>query len=142
MPQPFKTGIDGHQRRHHLNTVSTRPLTAVNFAGDLVQVIAHPGKLAQQNRIDGRQPRRPRRPGIETGLPHPRRQLFSVAAFKQLLMLILRDPHGQHLVAFCTQTASGEKYLGGELTQLPERNTACLWASAGSRQARPGASGR
>jgi hypothetical protein len=49
MPQPFQTGIDRHQRCHDLHPVMTGT-TGVHFPGDLVQVIAHAGKLTQQRR--------------------------------------------------------------------------------------------
>jgi hypothetical protein len=34
------------------------------------------------------------------GLPHPRCQLPAVAALKQPPVLVLRHPHGEHLVPF------------------------------------------
>lgn len=52
MPQPLKSGIDGHQRRNNLHPVMAGTPAGVNTAGYLVQVIAHAGKLAQQRRRD------------------------------------------------------------------------------------------
>jgi hypothetical protein len=51
VPQPLKSGIDGHQRRHNLHPVMPVPPPALT-GGHLVQVIAHAGKLAQQRRRD------------------------------------------------------------------------------------------
>jgi hypothetical protein len=41
-----------------------------------------------------------RRLFVQAGLPHPRRQLPAVAALEQPPVLVLRHPHGEHLVPF------------------------------------------
>jgi hypothetical protein len=119
MPQPFQTGIDRHQRCHDLHPVMTGT-TGVHFPGDLVQVIAHAGKLTQQRRRNrGSLPARVgfssrsgagRARGAQRVSSHrqrlarsPTRQLFSVAPLKQPPVFVFRHPHREHLVAFICQ---------------------------------------
>ena len=104
MPQPFQTGIDRHQRCHDLHPVMTGT-TGVHFPGDLVQVIAHAGKLTQQRGRNRGKPAGACRFLIKAGLAHPRRQLFSVAPLKQPPVFVFRHPHREHLVAFVCQSS-------------------------------------
>ena len=102
MPQPLQSRVDCHQCGHNLHPVMTGT-TGVHFPGDLVQVIAHAGKLTQQRRRNRGKPAGACRFLIKAGLAHPRRQLFSVAPLKQPPMFVFRHPHREHLVAFICQ---------------------------------------
>jgi hypothetical protein len=41
-----------------------------------------------------------RRLFVQAGLPHPGRELFTVAAFQQTAVLIFGHPHREHFAAF------------------------------------------
>ncbi len=70
--------------------------TGIHFPGDLVQVVPHTGKLAQQRRRYRRQSAGTRRLLIEAGLTHPRRQLPAVAPLEQPPVFVFRHPHREH----------------------------------------------
>ena len=104
MPQPLKSGIDGHQSGHHLHTVMAAPATGIHPTRYLVQVVPHSGKLAQQRR---------RKCGkfagaggllVQARLAYPRRELFAVAAFQQSPVLVFSHPQGEHFGAFLGQS--------------------------------------
>jgi hypothetical protein len=58
MPQPLQSRVDCHQGGHDLHPIMTGT-TGIHFPGDLVQVVTHTGKLAQQRGdIDGSLPAR------------------------------------------------------------------------------------
>lgn len=100
MAQLLEAGIDRHQRGHNLHPVLAGTAAGVNPAGYLVQVIAHAGKLAQQHRRDRGKFAGAGRLLTEARLTHPGRQLLAVAALEQPAVLVLRHPHGEHLVPF------------------------------------------
>ena len=92
MPQPFESGIDGHQRGDNLHAVVPAAATGVNLPGNLVKVVTHAGKLAKQRRRD-----RGKFAGaggllIQARLPYPGCELLTVAALQQTPVLILGNP--------------------------------------------------
>lgn len=103
MPQPLQSRVDCHQGGHNLHPVMTGT-TGIHFPGDLVQVVTHTCKLAQQRRGYRWQSAGTRRLLIEAGLTHPRRQLPAVAPLEQPPVFVFRHPHREHLVAFVCQS--------------------------------------
>ena len=104
MPQPLESGIDGHQRGDHLHAVVPAATTAVNLPGNLVEVVTHAGKLTKQRRRDGRKFAGAGGLLVQSRLPHPGRELLTVAAFQQTPVLIFRYPHREHFAAFVCQS--------------------------------------
>ncbi|SAB72453.1 Uncharacterised protein [Enterobacter hormaechei] len=104
MPQPLESGIDGHQRGDDLHAVETATATGVNLAGNLVEVVPHAGKLTKQRRRDRGKFAGPGGLLVQARLPHPGRELFTVAAFQQTAVLIFCYPHREHFAAFVCQS--------------------------------------
>ncbi|SSG20360.1 Uncharacterised protein [Klebsiella pneumoniae] len=48
-PQPLQSRVYCHQGGHNLHPIMTGT-NGIHFPGDLVQVVTHTGKLAQQRR--------------------------------------------------------------------------------------------
>ncbi|SVL75448.1 Uncharacterised protein [Klebsiella pneumoniae] len=101
MPQPLESGIDGHQRGDDLHAVVPAAATTVNLPGNLVKVVPHAGKLTKQRRRE-----RGKFAGsggllVQARLPHPGRELFTVAAFQQTAV---GHPHSEHFAAFVCQS--------------------------------------
>lgn len=104
MPQPLESGIDGHQRCDNLHAVVPAASRAVNLPGNLIEVVPHTGKLTKQRRRDRRKFAGAGRLLVQARLPHPGRELFTVAAFQQTEVLIFRYPHREHFAAFICQS--------------------------------------
>lgn len=104
MPQPLESGIDGHQRGDNLYPVVPAAATAVNLPGNLVEVVTHAGKLTKQRRRDGRKFAGAGGLLVQARLPHPDRELLTVAALQQTPVFILGNPHREHFAAFVCQS--------------------------------------
>nr|AWH59643.1 Mobilization protein mbeC [Edwardsiella tarda] len=87
-----------------MNAVMRCPLTAVHPPSYLIQVIADAGKVTQQRRRQRRKFTYAGRLLVQARLPHPGRELFTVAAFQQTPVLIFRYPHREHLATFICQS--------------------------------------
>jgi len=103
MPQPFESGIDGHKRGDDLHAVVSAAAASVNLPGNLIKVVAHAGKLTKQRRRD-----RGKLAGtgglfVQARLPHPGRELLTIAALQQTPVFIVSHPHGEHFAAFVCQ---------------------------------------
>lgn len=104
MPQPLKSGIDGHQRGDNLHAVVPAAATGVNLSGNLVKVVTHARKLAKQRRRDRGKFAGAGRLLVQARLPHPGCELLTVAALQQTPVLILGNPHREHFAAFVCQS--------------------------------------
>ena len=104
MPQPLESGIYGHQRGDDLHAVVPAATTGVNLPGNLVKVVPHAGKLTKQRRRDRGKFAGPGGLLVQARLPHPGRELFTVAAFQQTAVLIFCYPHREHFAAFVCQS--------------------------------------
>jgi len=135
VPQPFESGIDGHQRGDNLHTVVPGTATGVNLPGNLVEVVSHAGELTKQRRRDRRKFAGASGLLVQARLAHPGRELFTVAAPQQTPVLVFRYPHGEHFAAFVCQTGllitpgrAGNSFPDGAVLDKPQ---ARQWLLAG-----------
>lgn len=98
------TVADGHQRVDNLHAVVPVAATGVNLPGNLVKVVTHADKLTKQRWRNQRKFAGSRRLLVQARLPHPGRELLTVAAFQQTPVLVFRYPHGEHFAAFVCQS--------------------------------------
>ncbi|ADP13318.1 hypothetical protein EJP617_B030 (plasmid) [Erwinia sp. Ejp617] len=103
MPEPLESGINGHQRGHDLHAIVAGIATGVNLPGNLVKVVTHAGELTKQRRRDRRKFAGLGRLLVQARLPHPGRELFTLAALQQTPVLVFRYPHRKHFAAFVCQ---------------------------------------
>jgi len=127
MPQLLQSGINGHQRGDNLNAIVPGTATGVNLSGNLVKVVTHAGELTKQCRRDRRKFAGAGGLLVQTRLPHPGRELFTVAAFQQTAVLIFRYPHSEHFAAFVCQSGllitpgrTGNSFLVGAVLGKPQ----------------------
>jgi len=139
MPQPLESGIDGHQRGDNLHAVVPAASRAVNLPGNLIEVVPHTGKLTKQRRRDRRKFAGAGRLLVQARLPHPGRELFTVAAFQQTAVLIFRYPHREHFAAFICQSGllitpgrAGNLFPVGAVLDKPQARQ-CLLAGFGAQ---------
>ena len=109
--------------------------TGVNLPGNLIEVITHAGELTKQRRRDRGKFAGAGRLLVQARLPHPGRELFTVAAFQQTPVLILSHPHREHFGAFVCQSGllitpgrAGNLFPGGAVLDKPQ---ARQWLLAG-----------
>ena len=112
-----------------------RPLTTVNLPGYLIQVVTCAGKLTKQRRRERGKFADAGGLLVQAGLPHPGRELFTVAAFQQTPVLIVGHPHREHFAAFVCQSGllitpgrAGNLFPGGAVLDKPQ---ARQWLLAG-----------
>jgi len=135
VPQPLEPGIDGHQRGDNLHAVVPAAATGVNLPGNLVEVVTHAGKLTKQRRRDRRKFAGAGGLLVQARLPHPGRELLTVAALQETPVLILSNPHREHFAAFVCQSGllitpgrAGNSFPGGAAWDKPQ---ARQWLLAG-----------
>ena len=91
-------------RGDNLHAVVSASTTGVNLAGNLVKVVPHAGKLTKQRRRDRRKFAGACGLLVQARLPHPGRELLTLAALQQTPVLVLSHPHGEHFAAFVCQS--------------------------------------
>jgi len=135
MPQPLESGIDGHQRGDDLHAVVSAAATGVNLPGNLVEVVTHARKLTKQRRRDGGKFAGTGGLFVQARLPHPGRELLTLAALQQTPVLILSHPHREHFAAFVCQSGllitpgrAGNSFPFGAVLDKPQ---ARQWLLAG-----------
>jgi len=104
MPQLVESSIDGHQCGDNLNAIVPGTATGVNLPGNLVEVVTHAGELTKQRRRDRGKFAGTRGLLIQARLPHPGRELFTVAALQKSAVFVLSNPHREHFATFVWQS--------------------------------------